>query len=145
MSYLHIDHESIHAPFSWTLHSRTGGIPPYTWTVSPSSLPAGLTFSTVGAITGTPTQLLLSGVKCSGDGHGPRRLNAQLATHLNCVPPHLRLAYCWLQRQSLTLLCRAKTVTFTAAGANGTQPYNYAWSGVVSSGLSTGTTKSFPA
>ena len=35
--------------------TATGGTPPYTWTVSAGSLPAGLTMNSAGAIAGTPT------------------------------------------------------------------------------------------
>ncbi len=35
--------------------AAAGGTPPYTWTLSSGNLPAGLTLSTGGAITGTPT------------------------------------------------------------------------------------------
>ena len=35
--------------------SATGGAPPYSWSISVGSLPAGLTLATNGAITGTPT------------------------------------------------------------------------------------------
>jgi hypothetical protein len=38
-----------------TTLSASGGSPGYTWTVSSGSLPAGLTLSSTGAITGTPT------------------------------------------------------------------------------------------
>jgi uncharacterized protein (TIGR03437 family) len=34
----------------------TGGLPPYTWTLGSSNLPAGLTFSASGSLTGSPTQ-----------------------------------------------------------------------------------------
>jgi len=33
----------------------TGGVTPYSWAVTPGSLPAGLSLSTAGVITGTPT------------------------------------------------------------------------------------------
>ena len=36
--------------------SATGGVTPYTWTVSVGSLPAGLTLSSDGTVSGTPTQ-----------------------------------------------------------------------------------------
>ncbi len=130
-----------YTPFSWTL-IPTGGIPPYTWTVPQSYWPAGLTFSTSGAITGTPTQLLLSGVNVPASVTD--RAGSTLNLQLTIIVSHPTSG-------SPTVGCSAnpnpaapgQTVTFTAAGANGTQPYNYAWSGVVSGGLSTGTTKSF--
>jgi Putative Ig domain len=40
--------------YSATL-SATGGTPPYNWTLKSGTLPAGLSLSTAGAITGTPT------------------------------------------------------------------------------------------
>ena len=40
--------------YSTTL-SATGGTPPYSWTLASGSLPAGLTLSASGAISGTPT------------------------------------------------------------------------------------------
>src|SRR3954464_13826042 len=45
---------SIGSPYSTTL-AATGGIAPYTWTVS-SGLPPGLSLSTGGTISGTPIQ-----------------------------------------------------------------------------------------
>ena len=37
--------------------AATGGVPPYSWSISSGSLPTGLGLSTAGAITGTPTVL----------------------------------------------------------------------------------------
>jgi hypothetical protein len=47
---------TVGSPYSAPL-SATGGVPPYTWSISPTSpaLPAGLTLSTNGIISGTPT------------------------------------------------------------------------------------------
>jgi hypothetical protein len=35
--------------------TATGGVPPYSWTVSSGNLPPGLTLSPAGVISGTPT------------------------------------------------------------------------------------------
>jgi hypothetical protein len=43
------------SPYSQTF-AATGGTPPYTWTQT-GALPAGLTFSTAGVLSGTPTQV----------------------------------------------------------------------------------------
>jgi len=45
---------SLNNPYNATLQA-TGGTLPYTWTVSSGALPTGLTLSSAGAITGTPT------------------------------------------------------------------------------------------
>jgi hypothetical protein len=45
---------SLNAGYSQTL-AAAGGTPPYTWTLTAGALPKGLTLSTAGAITGTPT------------------------------------------------------------------------------------------
>jgi hypothetical protein len=43
----------INVPYSATL-SATGGTPPYTWAITAGALPAGLTLSPAGVISGTP-------------------------------------------------------------------------------------------
>jgi 6-phosphogluconolactonase (cycloisomerase 2 family) len=45
---------TIGAPFSQTLQA-SGGTTPYTWSIPPASLPPGLSLSTAGTISGTPT------------------------------------------------------------------------------------------
>ena len=45
---------SIGVPYSAVL-TATGGVPPYTWSITSGTLPAGLTLSTSGLISGTPT------------------------------------------------------------------------------------------
>jgi large repetitive protein len=46
----------INVPYSATLTS-VGGMGPFTWALASGSLPPGLTISTAGVITGTPTAL----------------------------------------------------------------------------------------
>ncbi|HTO45284.1 MAG TPA: putative Ig domain-containing protein [Burkholderiales bacterium] len=41
-------------PYSFTL-TATGGTPPYAWSLASGSLPAGLSLSASGLISGTPT------------------------------------------------------------------------------------------
>ena len=45
---------SVGMPYSASL-TATGGVPPYTWTITSGVLPAGLSLSTSGVISGTPT------------------------------------------------------------------------------------------
>lgn len=45
---------TVGATYSQSL-SGTGGVPPYTWTISGGALPTGLTMSSSGVISGTPT------------------------------------------------------------------------------------------
>jgi uncharacterized repeat protein (TIGR03803 family) len=45
---------TVNSPYSATL-SVSGGVPPYSWSVIGGSLPSGLTLSTSGVISGTPT------------------------------------------------------------------------------------------
>ncbi|SKB07238.1 Putative Ig domain-containing protein [Prosthecobacter debontii] len=52
---------TVGSAYSFTL-SATGGTSPYTWAVASGSLPAGLTLSSAGVISGTPTTPNTSGV-----------------------------------------------------------------------------------
>ena len=47
---------SVGVPYTGSLVA-SGGVPPYTWAITSGSLPAGLSLSTSGFITGTPTNL----------------------------------------------------------------------------------------
>jgi hypothetical protein len=47
---------SVGVPYSTGLQA-TGGVPPYTWTLTSGVLPAGLSLASSGSITGTPTNL----------------------------------------------------------------------------------------
>jgi hypothetical protein len=42
------------SPYLQTL-SATGGVPPYSWAIQSGSLPAGITLSSAGVLSGTPS------------------------------------------------------------------------------------------
>jgi hypothetical protein len=50
----YLDHGREDIAYSYTL-AATGGLPPYTWSLSAGTLPTGLALSTAGVISGTPT------------------------------------------------------------------------------------------
>lgn len=50
-----LDHAIENTAYTYTL-AATGGLTPYTWTLSSGTLPAGLTLSTAGVLSGTPTE-----------------------------------------------------------------------------------------
>jgi hypothetical protein len=69
-------------PYSTTLIA-SGGVTPYTWSVISGSLPAGLSLSTAGVISGTPSTLGTSnftvGVADSGGGSASRAFSLSVA------------------------------------------------------------------
>ncbi|HEY4901826.1 MAG TPA: putative Ig domain-containing protein [Terriglobales bacterium] len=75
---------SINVPYSASL-AATGGVPPYTWTVTSGSLPAGLTLSTSGFISGTPTSQQTSTftVQASDSQTPPSTATATLSLTIN--------------------------------------------------------------
>ncbi|WP_193317196.1 putative Ig domain-containing protein [Janthinobacterium sp. FT14W] len=112
--------------------SASGGVGPYAYTVSSGSLPAGLTLSSSGLLSGTPT------------AGGSFTLNVQAAD-----------AHLFTGTQSYTLTVASATVSLTPAslpnptaeaaysttvsGTGGTAPYSYAVVGTLPAGLSLNT------
>jgi len=62
----------------------TGGVSPYTWAVTTGSLPAGLTLSTTGVISGTPTAAgtFSFTVTCTDAATNIARILVQTVTHV---------------------------------------------------------------
>jgi hypothetical protein len=71
------------APYTTTLNAA-GGIPPLTWSVIGGSLPLGLTLSSAGVISGTPTELGISNftvrVADSGGASASRAFSISIGT-----------------------------------------------------------------
>ena len=110
--------------------SATGGTSPYNWTISSGALPAGLSMSTGGLITGTPTSVpatynftvkATDGVNCSS--------TKALAIVIAC--PTLTIT-------PATLPAGVQYASYTQAltSANGTAPYSWSLaSGVLPTGI----------
>jgi hypothetical protein len=64
----------------------TGGTYPYTWTISSGTLPAGLTLTANGTLTGTPSQLGASNVSISVTDSGTPQYVVTVSETLNVVP-----------------------------------------------------------
>ncbi|MEW9573010.1 putative Ig domain-containing protein [Rhodanobacter sp. Si-c] len=111
----------------------SGGTPSYTFSVTSGSLPAGLSLSSGGMLTGTPTYAgaysFTVQARDSSTGSGPyvgtQTYSGTIGTPtLNLQPgPNVSAAY-----------GQAYNLTFTTAG--GTAPYTYTLSGTLPTGLS---------
>ena len=120
---------SVGSPYSQTL-TATGGAPPYTWFLESGSLPPGLTLSSAGVISGTPTQAgtvtFLAVVGDTNEGSSAKSFT------LTVAPP----APLTITTSTLTagLVGAAYSQTLTATG--GVQPYTWALiSGTLPPGL----------
>ena len=84
---------TVDLPYNATL-AATGGVPPYTWSITQGSLPGGLTLnSSTGQVSGTPT---VSGnfnftVQATDSGNPPATATAPLALTVN--PPSVALSW----------------------------------------------------
>src|SRR6202142_507179 len=120
--------------YSQTLQA-TGGVPPYQWSITSGSLPAGLTLNgSTGAITGTPTVLGTSNftVKVT-DSQTPTSASATANLSITVNNPPLQITTTTLP-QGVINVTYSSTAFLTAVG--GTQPYTWSISaGSLPSGL----------
>ena len=100
--------------------AATGGTPPYTWSVQPSSLPTGLTLSAGGLLTGTPTSTDSSDVtfKVVDSAATPLTAVAPLTIRIN--PPTLAVSTSALAAGTVGTPYGA-----TLAATGGTAPYRW--------------------
>lgn len=116
-------------PYSQTL-TASGGVAPYTFQVVAGSLPAGVSLSASGVLSGTPTAAGTFSVTFQASDANLQ--TGQRAYSSNIAAPTLALS-----PASGTLLAAygmAYSQSFTALGGNA--PYTYSLSGTVPSGLS---------
>lgn len=124
----------INVPYTATL-TATGGVQPYTWSLASGTLPAGLSISTSGVISGTPTATGSTTVKIQvTDSQTP---TAALATASKTITVNQPLA---ISTTSLTSgsVGVAYSASLTATG--GVPPYTWSLtSGSLPAGLSLST------
>lgn len=113
--------------YSQTLFA-TGGTPPYTWTLFSGSLPAGLTLSSAGLISGTVTGTTQTFTVRVTDA-APTNVNQSLTITVNGAPS--------ITTSSLPTGLTGTPYSTTLAKTGGTAPFTWSiFSGALQSGLS---------
>jgi len=123
-------------PYSSTLLA-TGGNVPYTWSISSGALPTGLSLTTAGVITGTPTALGTSAFVVKVTDSSTIQLNATQPLTLvigaaNCGPPAFSCARTdrttTFTAAQITNMCPPPLGTATCTpGVNGQNLINTGW------------------
>jgi hypothetical protein len=109
------------AAYTTTL-AATGGIPPYTWTISQGTLPAGLAISsTTGAISGSPTSAGTSSFTVTLSDSGSPALTATAAFTITTVYAPLTIT-----TTSLPHGTEGTAYTATLAATGGSNAYTWA-------------------
>jgi len=121
----------INVPYSTTLTS-VGGKGPFTWALSSGTLPPGLTISTAGVISGTPTTLGTTSFKVSVTDSQTPVAAVDVATEMITVNPPLSIT-----TSSLTAGAIGVPYTASLAASGGVPPYIWSiTSGSLPAGLS---------
>lgn len=114
-----------------TALGATGGTAPYAWTVTTGTLPTGLSLSTAGVISGTPTAAGIFNVtaQVSDSEPTPQRVTAQFG--ITIAPPPLSITTASLPNASLNMSYSADL-----AATGGIPPYTWSLtSGTLPAGL----------
>jgi hypothetical protein len=97
----------------------TGGMTPYTWTITTGTLPAGLTLSSSGVISGTPTTAGgPTSVTCRVTDSASATATKSLSITINSSPPSITTSSLWNGTVGV-----AYSQTMAATG--GTSPYTW--------------------
>ena len=119
--------------YSQTL-AATGGTQPYSWTVSAGNLPAGLSLSTAGVISGTPTTAATSNftVQVSGGGTATKALS--ITINAAAVPSVISME---METESIGAVRRGSRYSESHEVEGGVGPYTWSIiSGSLPNGLS---------
>ncbi len=98
--------------------SASGGLPGYTWDIVAGTLPTGLSLSSAGSITGTPTVAGTSSVTIRV--RDTANQSAQRQFSLTVAPPPLNIT-----TTTLPLVSVGQSFTFTLQGTGGVPPYTW--------------------
>jgi hypothetical protein len=124
-------------PYTATQLAATGGTQPYTWSVSAGALPAGMTLSSTGVLSGTPTAF------------GPFTFTAQVTDSTTPTPLTAAQQYNFTVVQALTITTLAvpngvQNVPYAStqlAATGGTMPYTWSVSlGALPAGMTLSST-----
>ncbi|HEY0265041.1 MAG TPA: Ig domain-containing protein [Granulicella sp.] len=119
-------------PYSYQLNN-TGGVAPFTWTIMGNSLPAGLTISSSGLISGTPT------VSTSLTNLKIHVVDAKMSTLTYVLPITVAPAMLMLSTSSCTTTgTQYKPYAgCTLVASGGKPPYKYSWAVVTDASFGT--------
>jgi large repetitive protein len=113
------------APYSLTF-TATGGVLPYAWDLTAGSVPTGLTFTSAGVLTGTPTQSgtfsFTARVRDYTMQPATRAFVLQIVEPLQIVTPSLLTAATQSEPYNQTLLASGGATPYTWSLAGGSLP-----------------------
>jgi uncharacterized repeat protein (TIGR03803 family) len=121
---------SVGTPYSTTLQA-TGGTPPYAWSLNSGSLPAGLSLSSAGIISGKPTTQAISSftVKVTDSASNTAKQALSTAVYGSTI---VRITTASLPNWTV-----GQPYSQTLAATSGTKPYTWSvYSGTLPAGLS---------
>jgi hypothetical protein len=113
-----------------------GGTPPYSWSITAGSLPPGLSLSSDGVISGTPTQegSFTFTVTVQDSAQPPNQASRQFTITINPAPPPQPLE---ITTTSLPKCVEGQSYNTTLSAQGGVQPYTWALiNGTLPAGLS---------
>ena len=142
---------TIGAAYSQTL-TASGGTPPYSWSVTSGTLPAGLTLSAAGLLSGTPTAATTVTFDIQVSDSGSQKISKSLSITINAAPVSVTITTASPLPSGTAGAAYSQTLTVTGGAApytwsvaTGTLPAGLALSaaGVISGTPTAATTANF--